>query len=422
MGLLMGRIKAPIAEKVSAKLAGRNAKPGMHAVGGTPGLYLLVSGAGRSWVLRYMLNGKRRDMGLGSYQDLTLAEAREKAREQRLLIRDGLDPIEAKRHRRGELLAAQAKRITFADAVDAYLNAKGDEWKNPKHRQQWRNTLSTYALPTLGPLDVAQIDTTLVVRVLEEIWKDKTETATRLRGRIENVLDWATVRGYRTGDNPARWRGHLDQLLAKPSKIASVQHHAALPWQEIGAFMRSLSAVDGNGARALEFAILTAARSGEVRGATWAEIDLDGAVWTIPAERMKARKEHRIPLSRGALAVLRMVKPRRATPETLVFPGAKEGRPLSDMSLTAVLKRMGRSDLTAHGFRSTFRDWAGESTAYAREIIEHALAHQLKDKAEAAYARGTLFEKRIRLMADWAAYCATVPSDKAKVLPMNPAA
>ncbi len=295
------------------------------------------------------------------------------------------------------------------------MAAHGDGWKNPKHRQQWQNTLTTYAGPVIGGINVALVDTGLVLKVLEPIWKTKNETASRLRGRIESVLAWATTRGYRDGLNPARWKGHLDKLLVKPSAIQTVAHHAALPFREIGGFMRDLAKMEGFGARALEFAILTAARSGEVRGATWEEFDLDARVWTIPAERMKAGKEHRVPLSDAAMALLADMP----LVGEFVFPGARNGRPLSDMSLTAVLRRMERGDLTAHGFRYTFRDWAGDVSNHPREVIEHALAHQLKDKAEAAYAHGTLFDKRRRLMGDWATYCEPIQGDCDNVVPIR---
>ena len=381
---------------------------GMNFVGGVAGLALLISDTGaKSWILRVSIAGKRRHMGLGGFPDVTLAEAREKAREKRAMVEKGIDPIEDRRAKNAALIASRAKALTFADCVDAYLAAHADTWKNPKHRQQWRNTLGTYAGPVIGPVDVSLVDTGLVLKCLEPIWKTKNETASRLRGRIESVLSWATTRGYRQGENPARWKGHLDNLLAAPSMIQKTEHHAALSYKEVGGFILALRKMEGMGARALEFAIMTAARSGEVRGATWQEFDLAAATWTVPADRMKAGKEHRIPLSDAALGLLRALPQMDA----FVFPGARSGRPLSDMSLTAVLRRMDRGDLTAHGFRSTFRDWAGEVSNHPREVIEHALSHQLKDKAEAAYAHGTLFEKRARLMADWARYCATIPAN-----------
>lgn len=400
--------------RLSAKAVDSLNGRGYYADGG--GLYLQISKfETRSWVFRYSLAGKAREMGLGPYPDVSLKDAREKAAEGRKLLRDGIDPIERRQAARSTMIAARASALTFEQCAAAYIAAKEHEWKNTKHAQQWRNTLATYANPVIGSMLVSDVEQAHILKILEPIWTTKTETAARLRGRLENVLDWARVRGYRKGDNPAKWAGHLDTLLATPRKVAKVEHHAALPYAEAGAFMADLRKQAGMGARALEFAILTAARSGEVRGATWAEIDLDAAVWTIPGERMKAGKEHRIPLSPAAVDLL------RALPRSeggLVFPGMKERRPLSDMSLTAVLRRMKRGDLTAHGFRSTFRDWAGETTAYPREVIEHALAHQLKDKAEAAYARGSLFDKRRLLMAAWAKYCATVTT-AATVLPIN---
>jgi len=404
------------ASELNALAISRLSTPGMHFVGGVAGLALLVADTGaRSWILRKTIAGKRRDMGLGGYPDVTLAQAREKAREKRALVEMGIDPIEDRRAKLATLAASRAKAMTFAQCVAAYLEAHGDGWKNAKHRQQWANTLDTYAGPIIGGIDVALVDTGLVLKVLEPIWKEKTETATRLRGRLENVLSWATTRGYRQGENPARWKGHLDTLLAAPSKIQKVEHHAALPFKEVGAFMTDLAKMEGVGARALEFAILTAARSGEVRGATWQEINLEARSWTVPAERMKAGKEHRVPLSDAALATL------RAMPQAgeFVFPGARNGKPLSDMSLTAVLRRMGRGDLTAHGFRSSFRDWAAEQTAYPAEVVEMALAHTIKNVVEAAYRRGDLFEKRARLMADWAKYCGTVATSAGEVVPLR---
>lgn len=397
----MGRIKAGVSLKGSAILAKRD---GMHAIGDPPGLYLCVKGSGRSWILRYSLNGRRADHGLGSYADLTLAEARQKARALRKLVREGVDPIEQRRALREATKAALARRMSFAQCVTGYIDAHGDGWRNPKHRAQWQSTLDTYAGPVIGTLDVALVDTPHIVKILEPIWKEKTETATRVRGRIENVLAWATVRGYRSGENPARWKGHLSELLAKPSKLASVEHHAALPYHDIGAFMQELRTQEGIGAAALEFAILTAARSGEVRYATWDEVDLRAKKWTIPGKRMKAGKEHIVPLSDAAVAIVRRMQDIRLS--DFVFPGTKDAKPLSDMSLTAVLRRMGHADLTAHGFRSTFRDWAAETTAYPAEMAEMALAHTIANKVEAAYRRGNLYAKRVRMMQDWARYCA----------------
>jgi integrase len=411
MGQEMGRFKSPLSEKGSARVA---KIPGMHAVGGTPGLYLYVTPTAASWILRYSFAGRRRDMGLGSRAEVGLAEARERAAAARRQLRDGIDPLEAKRERRQLLLAGHAKRMSFRAAATAYIDAHGDAWRNAKHRMQWVNSLETYTGPVFGDLDVSRVDTALVMKALDSIWKTKTETATRVRGRIEAVLDWATVRGLRHGENPARWKGHLDKLLPQPGKIAKVEHHAALPYREIGAFVEELRKQQGIGARALEFAILTAARSGEVRGAVWEEFDIEAGVWVIPAERMKARREHRVPLSARAVEIVQSMQGL----STFVFPGARHDKPLSDMTLTAALRRMQRGDLTAHGFRSTFRDWCAEQTAYPSEVAEMALAHTVGDKVEAAYRRGDLFEKRRRLMDDWAARCG-IKEASGEVVPLR---
>lgn len=392
------------AKELSALEVNRLTTPGMHAVGGVAGLYLQVTDTGaRTWILRATVGSRRRDMGLGGFPDVTLAGAREAARGARLKIKEGIDPVEEAQAKRSALAASQASAISFGEAAAKFIAAHEAGWKNAKHAAQWTSTLETYAFPTIGKIRVSDIETAHVIGILEPIWTTKTETASRLRGRIESVLDWATVRGYRKGENPARWKGHLDMILPARAKVQKVEHHAAMDYRDISAFMAELAKVEGMGARALEFAILTAARSGEVRGATWAEIDKQAGVWTIPAGRMKAEKEHRIPLTTQALAMLRKLP--RIVGTDLILPSAKNTI-LSDMTMSSVLRRMGQT-VTAHGFRSTFRDWAGETTAYPREVIEHALAHQLKDKAEAAYARGTLFDKRRRLMADWAKHCAT---------------
>lgn len=375
--------------------------PGYYADGG--GLQLQVSATGtQSWVFRYRRAGKRHEMGLGSAQVVGLARARELARACRLLLLEGRDPLTERKQARAMQAAQQARRMTFDQCAAGYIQAHQGGWRSPKHAAQWKNTLATYASPVIGALPVADVDTAFVVKVLAPIWNTKNETATRLRGRIESILGWATVSNLRQGDNPARWRGHLDNLLANPSKVAPVKNHPALPWRETAAFMAALRRRDGIAARAVEFAILTAARSGEVRGASWDEIDLEARLWTVPASRMKAGKEHRVPLSDVVLAFLGAL-PRQCN---LLFPGIK-GQPLSDMSLTAVLRRMKRTDITVHGFRSTFRDWCSEATgnAFSREVCEHALAHSLPDRVEAAYRRGDLLDKRIRLMQAWADYC-----------------
>lgn len=378
---------------------------GWHADGGN--LYLFVRGESRTWVFRYTSpEGKRRNMGLGSSKSVTLARARELAAAYRGQVKDKLapvDPIETTKAAKAQRGVEQAKRMTFKECAEAYIEANRAGWKNAKHAAQWGSTLTNYAYPVIGDTPVALVETPLIVKILQPIWTTKTETASRLRGRIENVLDWAKVSGFRKEDNPARWRGHLDHILPAASKVAKVTHHAALPFKEINAFMPKLQEAAGLGARALELAILTATRSGEVRGATWAEIDLAEKVWTIPGERMKAGREHRVPLSTAAVKLLKALP--RLNESELVFPSSKPNKALSDMTLTAALKRLDRSDLTAHGFRSTFRDWTAEATNYPREVAEMALAHTIEDAVEAAYRRGDLFEKRKAMMEDWARFC-----------------
>ena len=422
------------AKELSALAVSKLKTEGRYAVGGADGLHLRIAGASRAWVLRLAVGtrtdakGKavvhRRDIGLGSYPEVSLSEAREKARELRKQVRDGIDPIEERNATKLRAKLEAAKTKTFEECANAYIEANRAGWKNEKHVQQWQNTLATYAFPKIGQLPVAAIDTGLILNVLQQetgedkaqLWHAKTETASRLRGRLESILDWAAFRGYREGENPARWKGHLEHELPARSKVQKVEHHAALPYAELGAFMVELRKREGLSARALEFAILTAARSGEVRGATWAEIDLPGRIWTVPAERMKAGKEHRVPLSDEVVKLLEALP--RIVGNDYVFPAPRGGQ-LSDMALTAVLRRMEHGGLTQHGFRSTFRDWAGETTAYPREVCEHALAHKLADGVEAAYQRGDLLAKRARLMADWARYCGTVQGNAENVVAMK---
>jgi integrase len=393
-------------------------KPGYHADGA--GLHLCVKASGgKSWIFRYRFGGKEREMGLGPLHTVSLAEAREKALAQRKMLLDGIDPLTAKHASEVQRKLAEASVITFDTAATSYIASHRAGWKNEKHAAQWENTLTTYASPVFGSLPVADITTPLVLRVLQPIWTTKTETASRVRGRVEKVLDWCKTQGYRTGDNPAAWRGHLENLLSAPQKTKKVEHHPALPWREVGAFMQELRTMPGTAALATEFIILTNCRTSEAINATWAEFDLGEKRWTIPAERMKAAKEHVIPLSEPALAVLQRLKAEAKEGE-FVFPGGKKNTALSNMACLALLKRMGRGDLTVHGFRSSFRDWAGEATAHPREVIEHAMAHQLKDKAEAAYARGSLLERRRVLMADWAQYCAQ-PAATGVVVPLQSA-
>lgn len=408
--------------ELSALAVSRLKADGRHAVGGVDGLYLRVVGQARAWVLRVVVGqrtdsaGKvvlhRRDIGLGSYPEVTLAEAREAAREKRKQIRSGIDPVQERKSGRVRETLEAVKAKTFRECAEAYISANRAGWKNEKHVLQWESTLATYAFPSIGDIPISAIDTGMVLGVLQQtvkvadgqapLWLARTETASRLRGRLESILDWASFRMYRSGENPARWKGHLEHELPARSKVKKVEHHAALPYSQIAGFLKELRQRPGISARALEFAILTAARSGEVRGAAWSEIDMEGRLWTIPASRMKAGKEHRVPLSEDVIALLKSL-PREAEGE-YVFMGMR-GAMLSDMSLTAVLRRMGHGGLTQHGFRSTFRDWAGETTAYPREVCEHALAHRLADGVEAAYQRGDLLKKRAALMKDWATYC-----------------
>jgi integrase len=375
------------------------------------GLYLLVrSREAKFWLFRYTRHGKMREMGLGPAAGRTaikLAQARMKARELHSIVREGRDPLaerEAEKAKKdADQTRARAEAMTFGEVADMVLAAHERSWRNPKHRQQWRNTLRDYVLPAIGGLPVGDVDTGAIMKIIEPLWLTKTETASRVRGRIEAILGYAKARGWREFENPARWRGHLDQLLPARAKVQRVEHHAALPWREIGAFMARLRRSSGMSARCLEFAILTAARSGEVRGARWDEIDLDHAVWAIPASRMKAGREHRVPLSEPAMGVLREMAQFGA--EGFVFPGLKAASGLSDVALAKAVNAAGGTGATVHGFRSTFRDWAAETTAYPRELAEAALAHALTDKVEAAYQRGDLLEKRRAMMKAWAAFC-----------------
>ncbi len=382
--------------------------PGRHSDGRGLFLYVKPSGA-RSWVLRYQVHGRRRDLGLGPYPDVSLAMARDRAMEARRLIAEGEDPIAKKQ---------QAKPKTFREAALELIESKRPGWKNAKHAAQWTATLDAYVFPKIGAVQVAKIETADVISTLTPIWAEKPETANRVRQRIEAVIDYASALGIRSGDNPARWRGHLDHLLPKPKKVRAVQHHPALPHAQIAGFMANLAQREGVAARALAFTILTAARSGETRGMTWGEVDLDAKVWTIPAGRMKAAKEHRVPLTDAALALIG--NRAKGTPDDALIFGseAKPGKPISDMSMTTVLRRMERDDITVHGFRSTFRDWAGETTGFPREVIETALAHGIKDKAEAAYARSDLFDKRRLLMEAWASI-AVVRAPSENIVTLN---
>jgi integrase len=393
-------------DRLSARRVDSISEPGRYGDGG--GLWLQVSRWGtKAWLFRYRRGDNEHALGLGPVCDVSLKAARTKAREFRAMLREHRDPLTERRKQQQESRLQTAGTLTFSEAAKAYVGAVSKQWRNEKHRAQWSSTIDTYAGPVIGDLAIADVDTAQVLRVLEPIWETKTETASRLRGRIEHVLDWATVRGLRTGDNPARWRGHMDKLLPSPRKVAHVTHHPALPYIELPAFMQALRELTGIAPRALEFTILTAARTGEALGAQWDEIDKAAGIWVVPAERMKARREHVVPLSTAAILALDAV---RGLHQALVFPGMRRDRPLSNMAMLGVLKRMGHGELTVHGFRSSFRDWGAETTAYPRDVLEMALAHTIKDKAEAAYRRGALIEKRRRLMEEWARYCATPPS------------
>jgi len=385
-------------EKLTERAIRQKTKRGYYNDGG--GLYLRVAvGGSKSWVFRFKADGRPREMGLGPVATLGLKEAREKAREARQLRLDGIDPIDQRQAKRATARGQARRVMTFRQCAEAYIAAHQDSWKNPKHRTQWPNSLAAYAYPVFGDMPVDAVDLDLVVKALEPIWRTKTETASRVRGRIEAVLDWAAVRKFRQGDNPARWRGHLQKLFARKKDTV---HHAALPYGELAGFLETLRKQEETAARALHFAILTAGRSGEVLGARWKEIEDE--VWTIPASRMKAGKEHRVPLSKEALAIL--AEQRKVREGEFVFAGSKVGRQLGPNAMTAVLRRIGRGDLTVHGFRSTFRDWAAERSNFPQEVCEMALAHAVSNQVEAAYRRGDLFAKRRQLMAAWGQYSA----------------
>ena len=384
--------------KFSVRQVAAITEPGIYSDGG--GLYLRVRPAGRSWFYIGTLHGKRIELGLGSVIDIPLAKARERAAEIRTLLLDGKDP------RLARARAKQQQAATFGIFAKQFVASIEDGFKNPKHRQQWRNTLDTYGKP-LANIPIDQVTTEDVLGVLQPIWLSKPETASRVRGRIERVLDAAKIKGLRSGENPARGKGHLDLLLPKRSKNA-VRHHPALPFADIAKFITDLRGRPAVAARALEFTILTAARSGETRGMTWAELDLEKKLWTVPANRMKAEAMHEVPLSDAALAIVTALKQDGLKPTDFVFP-APRGGAMSDMALSQLLKRMGRPDITVHGFRSTFRDWAGDETQFGREEVEMALAHTLASSVERAYRRGRALEKRRELMAAWADYCAAKP-------------
>jgi integrase len=394
-------VERDVRKPISAASVAKLKRPGHYAVGDA--CYLQIAAGGtRSWVLRYTLNGRARYMGLGSANLVSLAEARAKARDARRLLLDKIDPIEARRaqHRERQLETARGK--TFRDCAEGYIASHEAGWRDPRSHKQWVRSLTSYVYPRLGDLSIAAIDTALVLAVLEPIWKTKPETASRVRGRIESVLDWAKARGYRDGENPARWRGHLDHLLPARNKVRRVKHFAALPYAELPALMAKLRTQLELPARALEFLILTAARTGEVLGAQRDEIDAN--VWTVPAERMKAGKPHRVPLSDRVVEILASL-PREGE---FIFVGAHTSAVSNPHQLKRVLQRTGYDNITVHGFRSSFRDWAAETTPFPNHVVEQALAHAISSGVEAAYRRGDLFEKRRELMQAWADYCGKV--------------
>jgi integrase len=405
--------------KLTAISIPRIKEPGLHPDGN--GLYLRVKVDGRkTWVFRFMLHGKAREMGLGALNALSLADARSKAAACRKQISEGIDPIAARDAATAKAQLEAARVQTFRQCAEAYIEANKPGWRNAKHAAQWETSLETYAYPIIGHLAVQDVDVTLVLKVLEQkkpkwegkkFWEATPETANRIRNRMECVLDWANAREYRRGENPARWRGHLENLLPSKRKLKGVKHHAALPYDEVCDFLKALRQQQGMGVDAFEFLILTAARTSEVTGARWREFDLKKNVWTIPAERIKGGREHRVPLSTRALEILKQL-PFSENKDGFVFPGRNIHKPLSKMGLISILNRMGRRDITVHGFRSSFRDWAAEQTHYPREIVEIALAHVSGDRVELAYRRSDLFEKRQKLMDAWARYCLTPKTEK----------
>ena len=411
-----------MAERITATFVKKTKRPGKYPDGGN--LYLQVNKSTRknnskavtkSWLFRYSRFGKDTWLGLGPYPDVSLSDARDLATRERKKKWQGIDPLTDKHARRLAACTAHDNMLTFAECAEQYVDSQAPGWSNPKHIEQWRSTLTKFAGPVIGHLPVDQVDTPLILRCLEPIWTTRTETASRLRGRIESVLDWSAVRGYRKGNNPARWCGHLDKLLPRPTRVARIKHHAALPFIEVGQFMQQPHKDTGVASWALEFLILTAAHTNEVILARWSEINLATKIWVVPAEHMKAKRKHRVPLSAAAIATLEAVK---GLDNTYVFPGHKRDSHLSSAAMLQVLRRLDRANITVHGFRSTFRDWCAESTNYPAYVAEMALAPALQDKTEAAYRRGDLFNKRTRLMTDWARFC-NKPKAPATVIPIR---
>jgi integrase len=396
--------------RLSAVKVQKAKQPGMYADGG--GLYLRVAdGGSKQWIYRYVTAGRPRDMGIGPVHVLTLTEARERAREAAKLRLDGIDPIAHKHERRAAAAVAAASAMTFRQCAEGFIRDNEASWSNAKHRLEWERSLAKYAFPVLGNLPVAAIDTPLVLKVVKPIWQHVPKTASKVRGRIDNILGWATVHHYRSGDNPARWHGHLEHALPAVEKG---EHHAAMPYADVPAFMAKLRQQTSVPAKCLELVILTAARLGEALGATWNEVDFDNRAWIVPASRMKAHEEHRVPLSAAAIAVLRELHAIRHS--DYVFPGAHTGKAIGKNGPLKLLNEITGNGATVHGFRSSFRDWAAERTNFPREVAEMALAHAIPDAVEAAYRRGDLFEKRRRLMDAWADYCQQAAQTGAKVM------
>jgi integrase len=404
-------------ERLSALAAKAASQPGLHPDGN--GLYLHVGAAGsKSWILRYRHGGRRHDIGLGPYPLISLADARQRANQRRRLLVDGIDPLAERRAKRAAEAVERNKAITLRQAAESYIDAHAAGWRGGRQEAQWRHSLTAYVYPTIGELPVQAIDTASVLSVLKPIWNAKTETATRVRERIEAVLSSATAAGYRSGDNPAKWRGHLDSLLPKRSKVKPVEHHPAMLYGEVGTFLAELRVDTKIAARALEFLVLTAARSGEVLQARWDEVDLPSRLWTVPAERAKSGREHRVPLSAAAVAIVKAMAEIRLN--EYLFPGRRD--PLARTALFDQLRRMGRGDTTTHGFRSTFRSWAAERTNFPREVAEMALSHTVGDTVERAYQRSDMFEKRRQIMDAWARFCdmtATVTGGSEKVVTLR---
>jgi integrase len=403
------------------KLTGKRVQRALRAPGrysDGDNLYLQVSKPGRgSWLLRYARDGKERQHGLGPVHTLTLAEARVRAKAARQLLLDGSDPIDEKRARKIQRALAAAKAMTFEQAAKAFYDGHSSKWRNRRHAHEWITSLKRFVFPVIGGLPIAEIDTGLVLRCIEPSWLTKTETMSRVRGRIESVLGWATVRGYRAGDNPAQWRNHLDKVLPARGKVAKPVHYSALPYSQIAQFLFDLRSHQGVATRALEFLILTAARTGEVLGAHWGEIDPIEKVWAIPAGRMKGGRQHRVPLPDRALEILDELP--RESDNGFIFIGLRTGTCLSHAALFNVLRRIGRGDVTVHGFRSTFRDWAAERTNFANHVVEMALAHSIEDKSEEAYRRGDLLAKRRAVMQAWGQFCTKLPATGDVVVPMR---